>query len=36
VLDRLEQEVRDGRLPMAQVDASVLRLAKYKGAQVTC
>ncbi|MBF6362855.1 glycoside hydrolase family 3 protein [Nocardia farcinica] len=31
VLDRLEQAVASGRLPMAQVDASVLRMAAYKG-----
>ncbi|MBF6193504.1 glycoside hydrolase family 3 N-terminal domain-containing protein [Nocardia implantans] len=36
VLDRLEQAVSSGRLPMAQVDASVLRLAAYKGALPRC
>jgi beta-N-acetylhexosaminidase len=36
VLDRLEQEVSAGRLPLAQVDASVLRLAVYKGVPLTC
>ncbi|MEV0294501.1 glycoside hydrolase family 3 N-terminal domain-containing protein [Nocardia sp. NPDC050710] len=32
VLDRLEDAVTSGRLPTAQVDASVLRNGKYKGA----
>lgn len=36
VLDRLEEAVSSGRLPMAQVDASVLRLAAYKGALPGC
>ncbi|MEU2042761.1 glycoside hydrolase family 3 N-terminal domain-containing protein [Nocardia niwae] len=36
VLDRLEQAVASGRLPMPQVDASVLRLAAYKGALPRC
>lgn len=36
VLDRLEQEVRDGKLTMKQVDDSVLRVAKYKGIQLPC
>ncbi|MGQ4598066.1 glycoside hydrolase family 3 N-terminal domain-containing protein [Nocardia sp. R6R-6] len=36
VLDRLEQAVAAGRLPMAQVDASVLRLAAFKGALPHC
>ncbi|WP_039802919.1 glycoside hydrolase family 3 N-terminal domain-containing protein [Nocardia araoensis] len=36
VLDRLEQAVSSGRLPMAQVDASALRLAAYKGALPRC
>ncbi|MFE3292351.1 glycoside hydrolase family 3 N-terminal domain-containing protein [Rhodococcus sp. NPDC059234] len=31
VLDHLEQEVAAGRLPQAQVDASVLRVARAKG-----
>ncbi|BAW10555.1 beta-glucosidase [Nocardia seriolae] len=31
VLDRLEDAVKTGRLPVAQVDASVLRMAKFKG-----
>lgn len=31
VLDRLEDEVESGRLPQAQVDASVLRVATAKG-----
>ncbi|MFD0365506.1 glycoside hydrolase family 3 N-terminal domain-containing protein [Nocardia sp. GCM10030253] len=35
VLDRLEQAVASGRLPAAGVDASVLRIARYKGA-LTC
>ncbi|MEU0545530.1 glycoside hydrolase family 3 N-terminal domain-containing protein [Nocardia sp. NPDC005978] len=36
VLDRLEQAVSSGRLPGAQVDASVLRMAKFKGTAPTC
>ena len=36
VLDRLEQEVTAGRLPLAQVNASVLRVARYKGIPSTC
>lgn len=36
VLDRLEQEVNSGRLPMAQVDASVLRMATFKGSTPHC
>ncbi|MGK8502298.1 glycoside hydrolase family 3 N-terminal domain-containing protein [Nocardia asiatica] len=36
VLDRLEQAVSTGRLPMAQVDASVLRVAAFKGALPRC
>ncbi len=36
VLDRLEQEVRDGKLTMKQVDDSVLRVAKFKGIQLPC
>ncbi|MFF0499065.1 glycoside hydrolase family 3 N-terminal domain-containing protein [Nocardia aobensis] len=36
VLDRLEQEVRDGKLTMKQVDDSVLRVAEYKGIQLPC
>ncbi|WP_040793003.1 glycoside hydrolase family 3 N-terminal domain-containing protein [Nocardia paucivorans] len=36
VLDRLEQAVAAGRLPMEQVDASVIRMAKFKGAPLTC
>lgn len=36
VLDRLEQEVREGRLSMEQVDASVLRVAKFKGIELPC
>ncbi|MBF6334718.1 glycoside hydrolase family 3 protein [Nocardia abscessus] len=36
VLDRLEQAVSSGLLPMAQVDASVLRVAAYKGALPRC
>jgi beta-N-acetylhexosaminidase len=35
VLDRLEQAVSSGRLPTTRVDASVLRIARYKGA-LTC
>ncbi|MEU6562240.1 glycoside hydrolase family 3 N-terminal domain-containing protein [Nocardia nova] len=36
VLDRLEQEVRDGKLTMRQIDDSVLRVAKFKGIQLPC
>ncbi|WP_174186907.1 glycoside hydrolase family 3 N-terminal domain-containing protein [Nocardia barduliensis] len=36
VLDRLEQAVSSGRLPMAQVDASVVRVAAFKGALPRC
>ncbi|WP_067823433.1 glycoside hydrolase family 3 N-terminal domain-containing protein [Nocardia inohanensis] len=36
VLDRLEQAVRGGRLPQSQVDASVLRMAKFKDAAPHC
>ncbi|WP_194816415.1 glycoside hydrolase family 3 N-terminal domain-containing protein [Nocardia sp. XZ_19_385] len=36
VLDQLEQAVTSGKLPIAQVDASVLRLAKYKGISTQC
>ncbi|NNH74396.1 glycoside hydrolase family 3 protein [Nocardia uniformis] len=36
VLDQLEQAVAGGRLPGSQVDASVLRMAKYKGAAPRC
>ena len=36
VLDRLEQEVRDGKLTIQQVDASVLRVATFKGIQLPC
>ncbi|MEU4339997.1 glycoside hydrolase family 3 N-terminal domain-containing protein [Nocardia sp. NPDC023852] len=36
VLDRLEQAVSSGRLSMAQVDASVLRTATFKGALPRC
>ncbi|MGO4616148.1 glycoside hydrolase family 3 N-terminal domain-containing protein [Nocardia sp. 2YAB30] len=36
VLDRLEQAVSSGRLSMAQVDASVLRMATFKGALPRC
>jgi beta-N-acetylhexosaminidase len=35
VLDRLELAVSSDRLPTARVDASVLRIARYKGA-LTC
>jgi len=35
VLDQLEQAVASGRLPADQVDASVLRMAAYKGL-LTC
>ncbi|WP_051163236.1 glycoside hydrolase family 3 N-terminal domain-containing protein [Nocardia brevicatena] len=36
VLDRLEQAVAAGRLPMERVDASVLRMAKFKGVSLPC
>ncbi|MEV6068028.1 glycoside hydrolase family 3 N-terminal domain-containing protein [Nocardia sp. NPDC052001] len=36
VLDRLVQAVQSGRLPGSQVDASVLRMAKYKGTAPHC
>ncbi|MBF6328992.1 glycoside hydrolase family 3 N-terminal domain-containing protein [Nocardia transvalensis] len=36
VLNRLEQEVRDGRLTMKQVDDSVLRMARFKGVMLPC
>ncbi|WP_107653284.1 glycoside hydrolase family 3 N-terminal domain-containing protein [Nocardia suismassiliense] len=36
VLDQLEQAVAAGRLPAAQVDASVLRMAAFKGALPRC
>ncbi|WSG57851.1 glycoside hydrolase family 3 protein [Nocardia sp. NBC_01730] len=36
VLDRLEQAVSSGRMSMAQVDASVLRMAGYKGSLPRC
>ncbi|GAA5102776.1 glycoside hydrolase family 3 N-terminal domain-containing protein [Nocardia iowensis] len=36
VLDQLEQAVSAGRLPAAQVDASVLRMAAFKGALPRC
>ncbi|MBF6176138.1 glycoside hydrolase family 3 N-terminal domain-containing protein [Nocardia blacklockiae] len=36
VLDRLEQEVRAGKLPMTQVDESVLRMARFKGIPMHC
>ncbi|MGW0246107.1 glycoside hydrolase family 3 N-terminal domain-containing protein [Nocardia goodfellowii] len=36
VLDQLEQAVTSGTLPSAQVDASVLRMAKYKGISTQC
>ncbi|RDI63181.1 glycoside hydrolase family 3 N-terminal domain-containing protein [Nocardia pseudobrasiliensis] len=36
VLDRLEQEVREGRLSMRQVDQSVLRMARFKGIPLNC
>lgn len=36
VLDRLEQEVRAGKLPMKQVDDSVLRMARFKGIPMHC
>ncbi|MEU6579701.1 glycoside hydrolase family 3 N-terminal domain-containing protein [Nocardia sp. NPDC046763] len=36
VLDRLVDAVNGGRLPGAQVDASVLRMAKFKGSAPHC
>ncbi|GGK52901.1 glycosyl hydrolase [Nocardia camponoti] len=36
VLDRLEQSVSDGKLTTDRVDASVLRMARYKGVQLGC
>ncbi|PXX65424.1 beta-N-acetylhexosaminidase [Nocardia tenerifensis] len=36
VLDQLEQAVAAGRLPAARVDASVLRMAAFKGALPHC
>ncbi|MFI6173476.1 glycoside hydrolase family 3 N-terminal domain-containing protein [Nocardia sp. NPDC051052] len=36
VLDQLEQAVAAGRLPSARVDASVLRMATFKGALPRC
>ncbi|WP_278261131.1 glycoside hydrolase family 3 N-terminal domain-containing protein [Nocardia sp. AG03] len=36
VLDRLEQSVASGKLPADKVDASVLRMARYKGAPLPC
>ncbi|MGY4098329.1 glycoside hydrolase family 3 N-terminal domain-containing protein [Nocardia sp. R16R-3T] len=36
VLDRLEQAVSSGRLAADRVDASVLRMARYKGALPSC
>ncbi|MEV0249542.1 glycoside hydrolase family 3 N-terminal domain-containing protein [Nocardia sp. NPDC050712] len=36
VLDQLEQAVASGKLSSAQVDASVLRMAKYKGISTQC
>ncbi|GAB4589724.1 glycoside hydrolase family 3 N-terminal domain-containing protein [Nocardia sp. IFM 10818] len=36
VLDQLEQAVAAGRLPGHQVDASVLRMAKFKGTAPQC
>ncbi|WP_216901104.1 glycoside hydrolase family 3 N-terminal domain-containing protein [Nocardia alni] len=36
VLDRLVQQVQSGKLPMAQVDASVLRMAAFKGIHPSC
>ncbi|MET9212484.1 MULTISPECIES: glycoside hydrolase family 3 N-terminal domain-containing protein [unclassified Nocardia] len=36
VLDRLEQSVASGKLPADRVDASVLRMARYKGVQLGC
>jgi beta-N-acetylhexosaminidase len=36
VLNRLEQEVRDGRLPLDRVNQSVLRVARFKGIPLLC
>ncbi|MFJ9743880.1 glycoside hydrolase family 3 N-terminal domain-containing protein, partial [Streptomyces sp. NPDC101166] len=36
VLDRLVAAVNSGRLPGSQVDASVLRMAKFKGSAPHC
>lgn len=36
VLDRLEKAVAAGRLPADRVDASVLRMARYKGVSLPC
>jgi beta-N-acetylhexosaminidase len=36
VLDRLEKAVAAGELPMAAVDASVVRVATMKGVNRTC
>ncbi|MGW6725009.1 glycoside hydrolase family 3 N-terminal domain-containing protein [Nocardia sp. NPDC055029] len=36
VLDRLEQSVASGKLPADRVDASVLRMARYKGVALGC
>ncbi|MFC6011410.1 glycoside hydrolase family 3 N-terminal domain-containing protein [Nocardia lasii] len=36
VLDRLEQSVSSGKLPADRVDASVLRMARYKGVALGC
>ncbi|QIS23299.1 glycoside hydrolase family 3 N-terminal domain-containing protein [Nocardia terpenica] len=36
VLDRLEQEVATGKLPMPQVDRSALRMARFKGIPLPC
>lgn len=36
VLDLLTQDVTSGRLPMDQVNASVLRMAKFKGVLLPC
>ncbi len=36
VLDRLEQSVAGGKLPADRVDASVLRMARYKGVPLGC
>lgn len=36
VLDQLEEAVSSGRLPLEQVDASVLRMAEFKGTPMPC
>ncbi|MEC3914386.1 glycoside hydrolase family 3 N-terminal domain-containing protein [Nocardia sp. CDC160] len=36
VLDRLEDAVKNGRLPGTQVDKSVMRMAKFKGSAPHC